>query len=141
MQTNNGDQHSPTTDDAGHTFTEWYRLADRDVAAVCGYGLEVFDDDAAEWDAWNDGESPEDYALTILHDAGFGTGGLSVTRASMLRPGQRIQFGIWWVAITAIEEFDGRIRAHLGDYWPISFDREAMVPVRDTLHTYTDKVT
>ena len=88
MQTNNGDQHCPTTNDAGAP------------CVVCG-----------------------------------------VTRASMLRPGQRIQFGIWWVAITAIEEFDGRIRAHLGDYWPISFDRAAMVPVRDTLHTYTDRVT
>ena len=60
------------SNDAGQTFTEWYRLADQFVAQIYGYGLEVFDDDAAEWDAWNNGESPEDYANRIDDDhAGF----------------------------------------------------------------------
>jgi hypothetical protein len=59
-----------TRNSAGHTFKEWFRLADQFVAAACGYGLDdLFD--VWQWDAWNDDESPEDYASSMLYDGGF----------------------------------------------------------------------
>ena len=59
-----------TRNGAGHTFKEWYRLADRFVAAACGLGLDDLSD-GPSWDAWNDDEAPEDYASTVLYDEGF----------------------------------------------------------------------
>ena len=58
------------TNDNGLTFKEWLRLADRAVSAVCGLGLDDLPD-GPSWDAWNDDESPADYASTVLYDAGF----------------------------------------------------------------------
>jgi hypothetical protein len=58
------------TNGNGHTFKQWFRLADRAVDAACGLGLDDLPD-GPSWDAWNDDESPEDYASTVLHDAGF----------------------------------------------------------------------
>jgi hypothetical protein len=46
------------TNDKGLTFKEWRIVIGR---------LDGCDDDAAEWDAWNDDESPEDYANRTDH--------------------------------------------------------------------------
>jgi len=61
-----------------------------------------------------------------------------ITRASMLRPGQQVKFNSIWVKITDVELVDKKVRAHLGKYWPISFDLGEMVKVRDILQVYTD---
>jgi hypothetical protein len=71
-------------------------------------------------------------------DTGITTHG--VTRAAMLRPGQRVLFDTAWVEITAVEYYEDRTRAHLGDYWPISYNNEDIVQVRDILHTYTESI-
>lgn len=60
----------PTLNESGHTFKEWHQLADRAVARVCGLGLNDLPD-GPSWQAWDDGESPADYASTMLYDAGF----------------------------------------------------------------------
>ena len=58
------------TNDNGLTYKEWFRLADQSVEAVCGLGLDDLPD-GPSWHAWDDDESPEDYASTVLYDAGF----------------------------------------------------------------------
>ena len=58
------------TNASGHTFKEWYRIADRAVARICGLGLDDLPD-GNSWDAWNDNESPVNYARMILEEEGF----------------------------------------------------------------------
>jgi hypothetical protein len=62
----------------------------------------------------------------------------SVTRASMLRPGQKLRssFG-GWRTLETVEIVDGKVTAKSGT---ISWFLTAadMVKVRDILHTYTD---
>ena len=59
----------------------------------------------------------------------------------MLRPGQSVQFNTSWVKITAVTVDGTTTTVHLGEYWPVSYNTADMVPVRDILHTYTDKET
>jgi len=58
------------TNGAGHTFKEWYRLADEAVAAVCGLGIDDLPD-GNSYDAWDADEAPKDYARMILEEEGF----------------------------------------------------------------------
>jgi hypothetical protein len=58
------------TNGNGHTFKQWYRLADRAVEDVCGLGLDDLPD-GNSWDAWNNDESPVDYARMVLEEEGF----------------------------------------------------------------------
>ena len=59
-----------TRNSAGHTFKEWFRLADQFVEAVCGLGLDDLPD-GPSWDSWNDNVSPADYVQMILEEEGF----------------------------------------------------------------------
>jgi hypothetical protein len=69
-------------------------------------------------------------------DAGITSHG--VTRASMLRPGQRLRssFG-GWRTLETVEIADGKVTAKSGTVtWFLT--AADMVKVRDILHTYTD---
>jgi hypothetical protein len=69
-------------------------------------------------------------------DAGITTHG--VTRASMLRPGQKLRssFG-GWRTLETVEIVDGKVTAK-SDHAAWTFRAADMVKVRDILHTYTD---
>jgi hypothetical protein len=59
-----------SVNDNGLTFKEWFRLADSAVCAVCGLGLDDLPD-GNSWYAWDDNESPVNYARMILEEEGF----------------------------------------------------------------------
>jgi hypothetical protein len=74
-------------------------------------------------------------------DAGITSHG--VTRASMLRPGQKLKFPHpfnEWLTITTKEILDGEVTVWSnGSWW--TFPESEMVKVRDILHTYTESET
>jgi hypothetical protein len=68
-------------------------------------------------------------------DSGITTHG--VTRASMLRPGQKLKHWKDWYTLLTVEIVDGIVTAksdHVTWWHPAA----EMVKVRDILHTYTD---
>jgi hypothetical protein len=68
-------------------------------------------------------------------DSGITTHG--VTRASMLRPGQQLQYYRNWHAVKTVGIVDGKVTAK-SDHITWTFRAADMVKVRDILHTYTD---
>jgi len=61
---------TPTTNDAGMTFKQWYARVDNAVARYCGLGIDDLPD-GNSWDAWNDSVHPREYAITMLEEEGF----------------------------------------------------------------------
>jgi hypothetical protein len=74
-------------------------------------------------------------------DADTGIQSHGVTRASMLRPGQRLKssFG-GWRTLKTVEINDGIVTAK-SDHATWTFRAADMVKVRDILHTYTESET
>jgi hypothetical protein len=71
-------------------------------------------------------------------DADTGIQSHGITRASMLRPGQKLKssFG-GWRTLKTVEINDGRVTAKSGTVtWFLT--EATLVEVRDILHTYTD---
>jgi hypothetical protein len=60
-----------------------------------------------------------------------------VTRAAMLRPGQKINYWKDWHTLLTVEIVDGIVTAK-SDTATLTCDVAEMVKVRDILHTYTD---
>jgi hypothetical protein len=70
-------------------------------------------------------------------DADTGIQSHGITRASMLRPGQRLKHYRNWHAVKTVEIVDGIVTAK-SDHATWTFPAADMVKVRDILHTYTD---
>ena len=54
----------------GLTFAQWKRKVNVECARLCGLTSDDLPD-AAYWDMWDSGESPEDAAGSVLEDEGF----------------------------------------------------------------------
>ena len=87
--------------------------------------------------------SKADDGARSARDADTGIQSHGVTRASMLRPGQKIQFLHTindWLTITATEILGGEVTVWSNGSW-CTFPESGMVKVRDILHTYTESDT
>jgi hypothetical protein len=73
-------------------------------------------------------------------DADTGIQSHGVTRASMLRPGQKLQYYRCWHIIKTVGIVDGIVTAK-SDHATWTFRAADMVKVRDILHTYTESDT
>jgi hypothetical protein len=70
-------------------------------------------------------------------DADTGIQSHGITRASMLRPGQKLKHWKGWHTLKTVEINDGRVTAKWGRVtWFLT--EATLVEVRDILHTYTD---
>jgi hypothetical protein len=83
----------------------------------------------------DDGSKP---SLDGLIDRGVQSHG--VTRASHLRPGQKLRYSNDWASIRSVQIVDGKVKAKGGGItW--TFAKSEIVEVRDILHTYTESDT
>jgi hypothetical protein len=63
-----------------------------------------------------------------------------ITRASHLRPGQKLLYSRIWHTLTTVDNDDGTVTAKSATItW--TFPEAEMVEVRDILHTYTESDT
>lgn len=53
-----------------YTYEQWYAQADRECLAISGLSINDLAD-GPSYDAFEDGASPQEYALDLLGDEGF----------------------------------------------------------------------
>jgi hypothetical protein len=84
--------------------------------------------------------SKADDGARSARDADTGIQSHGITRASMLRPGQKLQHWKGWHTLKTVEIVDGIVTAK-SDHATWTFRAADMVKVRDILHTYTESDT
>lgn len=61
---------TPTTNEAGQTYEQWYAQANAECAAICGLTCDDLPD-GNSYDAFLDEATPLDYAEMLLEEEGF----------------------------------------------------------------------
>ncbi len=51
------------------TFNQWYARVDAECVALCGFGIDDLPD-GPSWDSWADEVPADEYARTIVREAG-----------------------------------------------------------------------
>ena len=52
------------------TYDDWYKQADSACSALSGFGIDDLAD-GNSYDAWSDGESPQEYARSVLRSSDY----------------------------------------------------------------------